>query len=178
MKMLMISMIQLDKKEQHSHAHKLLRECLKPYKIDYSEDMINRMEYGKPELIWHDDIHFNLSHADGIAACIVSEKECGIDCENVREYRPRVAQRVFTAKELDLFNAVDENDRDLLFFRLWTLKEAFVKAVGKGISYPMNTVGFSFENNQINCTEQGYRFRQFIIRGGKYIVSVCERVIE
>ena len=47
MKMLMVSLIQLDKKEQHSHAHKLLRECLKPYNIAYREDMLVRGEHGK-----------------------------------------------------------------------------------------------------------------------------------
>ena len=127
--MLMISLFQLDKKNQHFHAHKLLGECLKPYNIAYCEDMLVRSEHGKPALREYPDIRFNLSHADGIAACIVSEHECGIDCERVREYRPNVARRVFTPEELAVFEYAPECERDLLFFRLWTLKEAFVKAV-------------------------------------------------
>ena len=174
--MLMISMIQLDKKKQHSHAHRLLGECLKPYNIAYREDMLSFGEHGKPFLAERPDVRFNLSHADGIAACIVSENECGIDCEKVREWRPKVARRVFTAEERAMIEAVPEGERGLLFFRLWTLKEAFVKAVGRGLAYPMNTVGFSFGDGCVSCTEQGWRFRQYILRGGEFVVSVCERV--
>ena len=174
--MLMISVIQLDKNKQHSHAHKLLRECLKPYDIAYCEDMLAVGEHGKPFLAERPDVRFNLSHADCIAACIVSERECGIDCERVRAYRPNVVRRVFTAEEQALLGAVPEEERDLLFFRIWTLKEAFVKAVGRGLSYPMSSVGFSFEGGTISCTEQGWRFRQYVLRGGEFVVSVCERV--
>lgn len=174
--MLMISLKKIDKKEQHSHAHNLLKECLKPFDIEYCESMLKFGEHGKPELKDRGDIHFNLSHADGIAACIVSERKCGIDCEAVREYRPKVAQRVFTPEELKLFESASGNERDLLFFQLWTLKESFIKAVGRGISYPMNTVGFSFEGDTISCTDNNYSFRQYILRDGKYVVSVCERI--
>lgn len=176
MKMLMISLIQLDKKEQHSHAHKLLRECLKPYNIAYSEDMPALGEHGKPYLAEQPDVRFNLSHADGIAACIVSAHECGIDCERVREYRPNVVRRAFAPEEQELLEAAPESERGLLVFRIWTLKEAFVKTVGRGLSYPMSSVGFSFADGAIACTEEGFRFRQYILRGGKYVVSVCETI--
>lgn len=174
--MLMISLIQLEKNKQHSHAHKLLRECLRSYNIDYTEDMLTYGDHGKPALDGYSGICFNLSHSDGIAACILSEKECGIDCERVLEYRPNVAKRVFTPSEQALLEAAHESERDLLFFRLWTLKEAFVKAVGKGISYPMSSVGFSFVNGTIVCTEKKWSFRQYILRGGEYVVSVCEKI--
>ena len=172
--MLMISLIQLDKKEQHSHAHKLLRECLRPY--DMQDTPLVYGAHGKPALAGDTPLHFNLSHADGIAACIVSAHECGIDCERVREYRPNVVRRAFAPEEQELLEAAPESERGLLFFRIWTLKEAFVKAVGRGLSYPMSSVGFSFADGRIICTEVGFRFRQYILRGGKYVVSVCETI--
>ena len=171
--MLMVSLIQLDKKEQHSHAHKLLRECLRPY--DLQDTPLVYGAHGKPALAGDSPLHFNLSHADGIAACIVSDKECGIDCERVREYRPNVARRVFTAAELAMLEAAPESERGLLFFRIWTLKEALAKADGAGLSYPMSSAGFSFAGSSISCTAGGFRFRQYILRGGGYVVSVCEK---
>jgi 4'-phosphopantetheinyl transferase len=173
MKMLMVSLIQLDKKEQHSHAHKLLRECLRPY--DLQDTPLVYGSHGKPALAGYTPLHFNLSHADGIAACIVSDKECGIDCERVREYRPNVARRVFTAAEQAMLEAAPESERGLLFFRIWTLKEALAKADGAGLSYPMRSAGFSFDGSSISCTAGGFRFRQYILRGGGYVVSVCEK---
>ena len=66
--MIIISIKDIPKKQQHSHAHNLLRECLKRYNIDYNENTaINKSEMGKPSLADYPDIHYNLSHADGIA---------------------------------------------------------------------------------------------------------------
>ena len=62
---------------------------------------------GKPSLALFPDIHYNISHAEGIAACIVSDFECGIDCERVREYRPNVMKRAFSEKEREIV----ENDK-------------------------------------------------------------------
>ena len=173
--MLMISLLEIDRKKQHSHAHSLLRECLKPYGIDYSENTpVTKNKYGKPSLTEHPEINYNISHADGVAACIVSERVCGIDCERIKAYRPKIMPRVFDDSETAMVESLSGYDRDMMFFRLWTLKEAFVKAVGQGISYPMKEVVFSFDGDNISCSVSGYDFRQYIIRN-EYIVSVAVR---
>ncbi len=179
MNMLMISIKDMDKNELHAHAHRLLRECLIPLGIDYGEDTpVIKGKMGKPSLEGRPDIHYNLSHAKGIAACIVSEKECGIDCENVREYRPNIMRRAFSESERQLVESASPEERDLMFFRLWTLKEAYVKAIGIGISYPLNEAEFSFRGEEIVTELKDCRFRQYIICGGKYVVSVCELLKE
>ena len=173
--MLMISIKDMDKRELHSHAHRLLRECLRPYRIDYNEDTpVSKGKMGKPSLTERPDIHYNLSHADGIAACIVSDCECGIDCERIREYRPNVMKRVFSDSERSMVENAGEGKKNEFFFRLWTLKEAYVKAIGVGISYPMNTLEFSFENGMIRSNITDCRFRQYIVGNGGFVISVCE----
>lgn len=176
--MLMISLKELPKKQQHSHAHRLLRECLRPCSVDYTEDStpVTKNQYGKPSLTEYPDIHYSLSHADGIAACVVSCCECGIDCEAVRPLRPNVMKRAFSEEERRLIEEAPPEQRDLLFFRLWTLKEAYVKALGIGISYPLHTAEFSFAGGRIVTPIEGCDFRQYIIHGGKYVVSVCKRL--
>lgn len=176
--MLLISLKEVPKKEQRSHAHNLLRECLRTRRIEYitDETPVVRGEHGKPSLAEHPEIKYNMSHADGIAVCLVSDRECGVDCEGVRPYRPNVVRRSFSESEKRLIENADENQRDLLFFRLWTLKEAYVKAIGIGISYPLNTVEFSFSDNSITSSVTGYRFRQYILKNGRFIVSVCEKI--
>ena len=117
-----------------------------------------------------------MSHADGIAVCLLSDKECGVDCEGVRPYRPNVVKRSFSDSEKFLIENASETERDLLFFRLWTLKESYVKAIGIGISYPLNTVEFSFGDNKRTSSVKDYRFRQYILKNGRFIVSVCEKI--
>ncbi|MDE7104416.1 MAG: 4'-phosphopantetheinyl transferase superfamily protein [Ruminococcus sp.] len=175
--MLMISIHDIPKSEQHSHAHKLLRECLKRYNIEYSKNTeVIKNKYGKPSLAENPDIKYNISHADGISACIITDRECGIDCENVRQYRPNVMKRAFSESEKELVLSAPESERDLLFFRFWTLKEAYIKAIGIGLSFPMKNANFSFENNIINSDIQGYKFRQYILHDKKFIVSVAVKL--
>ncbi len=173
--MLMISIIDMDKRAFHDHAHKILRECLRRKGIEYGENTpVVKGKLGKPSLSEHPNIHYNLSHAEGIAACMVSDCECGIDCENVRDFRPNVMKRAFSEKEREMVESAPESERNLLFFRLWTLKEAYVKALGIGISYPMDTAEFSFEGENIITHIKDCRFRQHILKDGRYVVSICE----
>lgn len=175
--MIMVSLMELDVKKQHDHAHALLRECLKKRNICYDESTpLLRSELGKPSLAERPDVHFNLSHAKGIAACVVSDRECGIDCEGIRDYRPNVVKRAFSEEEQRLLEAVSGEERDRLFTRLWTLKESYVKALGEGIAYPLNKVSFSFSEGEIVTDIEGYRFRQYLIRDGSFVVSVCEKL--
>ena len=170
--MLMISLYDVPKKEQHEHGRKLLRECLRPYGLP-EDAVMEKGSYGKPYFRDRPDICFNISHADGIAACIVTESECGIDCEPCREYRERVARRSFSPEEQRMIEEAEPEERDLLFTRLWTLKEAFVKCIGQGISYPMATAEFAFDGERIVKSPEGYRFAHYILHGGRYVVSVC-----
>lgn len=172
--MIMVSILEMDRKKQHRHAHALLRETLRPLNIEYSEETpVVKGEYGKPSLAEYPDVHYNLSHADGIAACIVSRRECGIDCESVRKMRPNVMKRAFSEAERRLVEKAPEEKRDFVFTRLWTLKEAYVKMRGIGIGFPLNEAEFDIKNGRIITNLKGCSFRQYIIKG-KYIVSVCE----
>ena len=175
--MLMISLSAVSKKEQHELGRKLLRECLRPYGIS-ADAVVEKGSHGKPYLCDYPELCFNISHADGITACIVTDRECGIDCEPCREYRERVARRCFSPSEQRMIEEAKPEERDLLFTRLWTLKEAFVKCTGQGISYPMDKAEFVFEDGRITKSPEGFRFSHYIIRGGKYVVSVCVKEMQ
>ncbi len=155
-----------------------MRECLKIYNIDYITDKtpVTFNEYNKPSLTDFPEIKYNISHSNGIAVCLVSPKECGVDCEKIRPYSLNVVKRSFSENEKNLIQNTPENERDLLFFRLWTLKESYVKAIGTGISYPLNSVEFSFSSNKIISSIKNYRFKQYILKNGKFVVSICEKI--
>lgn len=173
---LVFALGEFDKTSGHETAHGLLKNCLAEYGIDLAEEgCLSFNEHGKPSLKGHEAVKFNLSHSKGICACIVSGCECGVDCESVREYRPKVAVRCFSPAEQRALDKLDGGERDLMFFRLWTLKEAYVKALGIGISYPMNKAEFWFEGEKLYTNISDFTFEQYIINGGKYVLSVCKQ---
>lgn len=170
--MLMISVGDIPRSQEHSHAHRLLRECLKKLGIDYSEELVSLGGHGKPYLRDFPCIHYNLTHSRGIAACIVSGSECGIDGEKIRPYRPNVVKREFSERERQLIENAPEKERDELFFRIWTLKESYIKATGQGLSFPLKNAEFLFEDGRIVTNISGCSFRQYIIRS-EYIISIA-----
>ena len=115
-----------------------VRQLLSPY-LAIQPDSIcyDYGEHGKPYLI-DSDLQFNISHAgDRLAVAIVLEQSVGIDIEyHSSKLNPmELAQRFFNPNEYQQLLAVSRDQQLLYFYRLWTLKEAFVKATGKGLSF-------------------------------------------
>ncbi len=97
--------------------------------------------HGKPALA-AGDLHFNVSHADGVALLAFAwRRVLGVDVERVRPLpdADRVARRFFAAAEVAAYTAVPDADKAQAFFNCWTRKEAFIKAVGDGLSYPLRS---------------------------------------
>ena len=160
--------------EQHTIAHALLREALSDYAQERQirlPDMpeMARTEKGKPYFPDFPAVHFNLSHGRGMAVCLLSSHECGVDVEQRRPLREKVVSRVFSREEQSALQTAD--DPDFLFTRLWTLKESYVKAIGIGVSYPMREVCFSLTETDILSNRPDADFRN--ITEGTFSVSVC-----
>jgi 4'-phosphopantetheinyl transferase len=121
-------------------AHALLRHALG---LIFEESAIGfrTNAYGKPELdlAFEHDIHFNLSHTRGMAVCAISRGHAiGVDVEAIDRSVDveMLAQQYFAASEHELVVEAPPEQRMEIFFRLWTLKEAMLKAVGTGLAVP------------------------------------------
>ena len=173
--MIIVSTKQVPRSCQHSYAHLLLSQCLKEHGVDYAAGVtpVRFGKHGKPSLTEHPELHFNISHADGIAAVIVSEHECGIDCEPIRKYNPRMMKRIFSDSEREAVETALDGQCNLMFFSFWTLKEAYVKAIGRGLSFPLREAAFAFEGDRIVTAPKGCSFIRYII-GDEFVVSACE----
>jgi 4'-phosphopantetheinyl transferase len=122
-------------------AHGALRMLLggylhrPPRQIIFSEN-----EYGKPALINGKRIVFNVSHSHGLVL-LAFAKNCavGIDVERIEKLRyGSVAERFFARREVETLFSLPEGDQLQAFYLCWTRKEALVKAVGEGLSYPLD----------------------------------------
>ena len=111
-------------------------------------------EHGKPFLKQRPDIQFNLSHSHGAAVCALCRDDAvGVDVEDVgRQTDLSIANRFFSSAEAELVSKAPEIEKRALFFDIWTLKEAYIKAVGKGLSIPLNSFSFNADQADIQIT--------------------------
>lgn len=109
--------------------------------------------WGKPVLVAPAaaaSLSFNLSHsADRMVCAVTAERRVGIDIEQARPDVDVVAlaHRYFSAKEIAALMRLDAADRRRGFFAGWTRKEAFIKAIGKGLSMPLGAFSVSLDSD-------------------------------
>lgn len=125
---------------------------------------------GKPELCGISGLYFNLSHAGDYAAAVFAETAAGIDIERIGEAKMDLARRFFTGEECDFLESLGDRDAaDREFIKIWTRKESYIKAVGMGMSLPLDS--FSVLDEKV-YGEQTYHLRSFDVPDG-YFLSVC-----
>jgi 4'-phosphopantetheinyl transferase len=111
---------------------------------------LQRNADGKPALFDADGWHFNLSHSrDWVALALSRDGEIGIDVESSerRNDIDGIARRFFRPEESAWLQTLPEAHRRCEFFRIWTLKEATVKALGRGIADTLIDVGVQIEGD-------------------------------
>jgi len=88
---------------------------------------------------------FNLSHSGKLALIGISAVEVGLDCEKVRhlESLTEIARKHFSEPEFAELDALQGSARELAFYRCWTRKEAYIKALGEGLSMPLDSFDVS-----------------------------------
>jgi 4'-phosphopantetheinyl transferase len=130
---------------RYAQSHVFLRETLSRFAdVAPGEWQFTRGEFGRPAIagpIAGLGIEFNLSHTLDHAACVVTRLiPCGIDIELVRPipHALDIARRLFAPEEFRELEELDEITRPRRFFELWTEKEAWIKAHGRGLSLPVN----------------------------------------
>ncbi len=99
-------------------------------------------KYGKPHLP-DCSINFNLSHADEWIACIISPDVVGVDVEKIQPIDLSIAEHFFASAEVSDLFSLAQDDQNEYFFKLWTLKESYIKAEGKGVSIPLDSFWFN-----------------------------------
>jgi 4'-phosphopantetheinyl transferase len=134
-------------------AHGLLRWALSRYGTVSPEEWRFTIDhFGKPSLVAGEagttPLAFSLAHTRGYVACAIArDVSVGIDVERLGpvSWSSAIAARHFSTEENQLLAMSAPGEADMRFFEIWTLKEAYLKALGAGLNVPLSTVGFSFE---------------------------------
>jgi 4'-phosphopantetheinyl transferase len=131
-------------RDRFAVTRSVLKRLLQQRRAGAVEFIFNR--WGKPALA-DGEPHFNVSHSGDYALIAIAPGvEVGIDVEYLA--RPlrieELARSVFAPGEFEIFSRLDGPRRDRFFFRVWTCKEAVMKAAGAGLSIPPERIEIGF----------------------------------
>jgi 4'-phosphopantetheinyl transferase len=146
--------------EKHRHQYLITRALVRSVLSHYDNSLkpnqweFTKNKYGKPSVsnsARENAVQFNLSHTDQLVVMAVTHhKEIGVDVE----YLPRlgkpleIANHFFSPNEVKQLLALPAEQQRNRFFDLWTLKEAYIKACGMGLSIPLDHFSFSFSDQK------------------------------
>lgn len=135
-------------------------------------------EYGKPFLEDFPYFQFNVSHSGNWVVCAFDEYPIGIDVEQMKDIKLDIAERFFTRQELEYLLSKQESERLNCFYSFWTLKESYIKAIGKGLSIPLDSFSISIDDEkgviglEKAYDDTSYFFRQYYL-DEQHFCSVC-----
>lgn len=139
-------------RRRYNVAHAALRQILSAITSQPPAAIVfEQTERGKPSLAGaHPAVQFNLAHSGKLAAVAVAaagagSHEIGVDIEQIRPLDDllSLAEKNFSKTELAALLALPPEARPQAFFECWTRKEAFIKALGDGLYYPLDTFDVS-----------------------------------
>jgi len=133
-------------------------------------------EFGKPYCDFLEVLNFNVSHSGNWVVCAIDINPVGIDIEKISLIDLDISKNYFSEKEHE--SLLLSNDPIEYFFTLWSLKESYIKFIGKGLSLPLNS--FSVKISEIsgisidvdNKVLGNVHFKQYSIDKG-YKMAVC-----
>lgn len=161
------------KAETKNGSELLKRAVFEEYSINTDELTIEKGEHGKPYFSEREDIFFNISHSGDYVAAAVWDTPIGIDIQIVRPVKEGLIRKLCNDTEKSFIEKSE--DKDKAFVTLWALKESYIKAIGKGMSFPMKEVNFSLENFDGEAkgelsNQSGY----FYVKDyGEFVLAVC-----
>lgn len=117
---------------------------------------------GKPYIEEFEQLHISYSHSGTKVFLVISDEEIGCDVEKNDIPRIEIAKQFFTKQEYE--DCLKNNN----FYRYWTIKESFTKALGQGISLPLNSFFVNFEKNIVeqNITKSVFNIKEFNLKDG------------
>lgn len=115
--------------------------------------------HNKP-FLQNEDVHFNITHAEELVACVIAKYPIGIDVEFLN---PKINYTEFRSQmTLNEFNWIHTSDNKITtFFEYWTEKEAVIKAYGKGLLVPLKS--FEVDNKQCFISNEKYYLKSIFI---------------
>jgi len=139
-------------KQRYIVTHSILRLIiskiisLEPLSIRFTVKKRDKPCLNHPE---HQDIHFNLSHSGKyIIIALALKTELGIDIEFINPVldRDQMVLSFCSKQEIDTYHQLPVDLKIKAFYTCWSRKEAFIKAIGEGLYFPLNDFSASIDS--------------------------------
>lgn len=152
----------------------LLNHALKEFDLTEKAITIDIHSNGKPFIKELPDFFYNISHSGEYAVLAAGNSEVGIDIQKVSTtHNFNIAKRFFTESEYHYLKSLDHEKSISEFFRLWSIKEAYLKFTGEGLSGDLSSFSVTFCNNiPVIDIASNINIREFFTIPGYYISSV------
>lgn len=148
----------------------LLQSALAKAGVPQEAQVFTENPWGKPQLRDRADLHFSLSHSGTWAVCAVGASPLGVDIESPR-CTMAVARRCFHPTEIEALERLEPEAQQAALGRLWTAKEAYLKAIGRGLTLPLNSFAVTLTPDAALLDQSPYRLHAY--RLGSYALCLC-----
>ncbi|WP_024782879.1 4'-phosphopantetheinyl transferase family protein [Streptococcus mutans] len=151
-------------------GHLLSRYAIiQEYALTNKEIQIRRHAYGKPYIKDYSQIHYNISHSGEWVVVAIGKSPIGIDVENRREDWDLIGERVFS--ESEKYWSQNSYKRKAI---LWTIKEAYVKYLGIGLSKSLNSFSIDIKRKIVTEVQKPFQTNfDYFVLDNDYVCSEC-----
>ena len=160
------------RKVEISSGRALLNIALTTEGINIKDVELLFLPSGKPYV--SADIHFSLSHSDNTTTVATALSDIGFDVQKTTAYNERAARGIMNEKEIEYIEK--STDKDKAFTRLWSIKEAYAKADGKGLGKWLKEKDFTCvltDKKEIKTGDEKWNFYTTEYNG--LYMAVCHR---
>ena len=157
-------------------AEALLIKACRDFGVKYKTQCVITGKGTKP-CFEKNDFCFNLSHGGEMAMCAAGEIDIGCDIEKISEINLGVAKKFFKKTEYEYITSFKtKTEQQKAFFKIWTLKESYIKCTGLGLGIPLNSFQINIADSTptISGIENAsmYDLHQFIVEN-EYVAALC-----
>ena len=126
----------------------------KKYSLREKEMLYGAYENGKPFFENRPDIHFSISHSGKKVIAAFSDSEIGADIEKISTADLKIAKRFFAQSEYEYLDSIADSEKQTAeFYRLWTMKESYMKFTGLGMKQPLGSFCIQLDGGRASCGE-------------------------
>lgn len=168
-------------KKRSVAAGMLLNRGLSEYGLRECDMVYGTNRNGKPFFREYPQIRFSLSHSGEYVMAAFSDVEIGCDIQQMKHTDLKIAHRFFAPEEYRYVTGWEEADaQEEAFYRIWVLKESFLKAVGTGMALSMTDFSIQIQDGHIigvkqNVNHKKYTFGEYDLMEG-YKAACCVEI--